>query len=72
MLFAGTDGGTEHWGIIASLIETCNLKDVDQLTCLIDARTKIVNGHANCEINQPPVVYEHQDLKAAGPKTALP
>jgi transposase len=25
-LFAGSDGGAEHWAIIASLIETCNTK----------------------------------------------
>ena len=24
-LFAGSDGGGEHWAVIASLIETCNL-----------------------------------------------
>jgi transposase len=30
-LFAGSDGGAEHWAIIASLIETCKLNDVDPL-----------------------------------------
>jgi hypothetical protein len=28
-LFAGSDGGGEHWAIIASLIETCKLNAVD-------------------------------------------
>lgn len=28
-LFAGTDGGAEHWAVIASLIETCKLNGVD-------------------------------------------
>ena len=28
-LFAGSDGGAEHWAAIASLIETCKLNDVD-------------------------------------------
>src|ERR1700738_5087374 len=27
-LFAGSDGGAEHWAVIASLIETCKLNDV--------------------------------------------
>src|SRR5258708_32674292 len=27
-LFAGSDGGAEHWAVIASLIETCKLDDV--------------------------------------------
>lgn len=30
-LFAGSDGGAEHWAIIASLVETCKLNDVDPL-----------------------------------------
>jgi transposase len=30
-LFAGSDGGAEHWATIASLIETCKLNDVDPL-----------------------------------------
>jgi len=29
-LFAGSDGGAEHWAIIASLIETCKLNDIDR------------------------------------------
>jgi hypothetical protein len=43
-LFAGSDGGAEHWAIIASLIETCKLNDVDPLAYLTDALTRIVNG----------------------------
>jgi transposase len=27
--FAGSDGGGEHWAVIASLIETCKLNGVD-------------------------------------------
>ena len=30
-LFAGSDGGAEHWATIASLIETCKFNDVDPL-----------------------------------------
>jgi hypothetical protein len=30
-LFAGSDGGAEHWAVVASLIETCKLNDVDPL-----------------------------------------
>jgi hypothetical protein len=29
--FAGSDGGAEHCAVIASLIETCKLNDVDPL-----------------------------------------
>ena len=28
-LFAGSDGGAEHWAVIASLIETCKLNGVE-------------------------------------------
>lgn len=31
-LFAGSDGGAEHWAVIASLIETCKLNGVDPRT----------------------------------------
>jgi transposase len=30
-LFAGSDGGAEHCAVIASLVETCKLNDVDPL-----------------------------------------
>ena len=43
-LFAGSDGGGEHWAIIASLIETCKLKDIDPLPYLADVITRIVNA----------------------------
>ena len=35
-LFAGSDGGAEHWATIASLIETRKLNDIDPLTYLTD------------------------------------
>jgi transposase len=38
-LFAGSDGGAEHWATIASLIETCKLNDVDPLGYLTDVLT---------------------------------
>jgi transposase len=50
-LFAGSDGGGEHWAIIASLIETCKLNGVDPQTYLADVLTKIVNHHPNSRID---------------------
>ena len=35
-LFAGHDAGAVNWGVIASLIETCKLNDVDPHTYLAD------------------------------------
>jgi len=51
-LFAGSDGGAEHWATVASLIETCKLNDIDPLAYLTDALTRIVNGHPNRDIDQ--------------------
>jgi transposase len=64
-LFAGSDGGAEHWATVASLIETCKLNDIDPLAYLTDALTRIVNGHPNRDIDQLlPWAYRKQDLKA--------
>jgi len=51
-LFAGSDGGGEHWAVIASLIETCKLNDVDPHAYLADVISKIVNGHPNSRIDE--------------------
>ena len=65
-LFAGSDGGAEHWAIIASLVETCKINDVDPLAYLTDVLTRIVNGHPNRDIDQLlPWSYRGQSLKAA-------
>jgi transposase len=64
-LFAGSDGGAEHWAVVASLIETCKLNDVDPLAYLTDVLTRIVNGHPNRDIDQlVPWAYRTQSLKA--------
>ena len=51
-LFAGSDGGSEHWAIIASLIETCKLNRVDPHAYLTDVISKIVNGHPNSRVDE--------------------
>jgi transposase len=51
-LFAGSDSGGEHWAIIASIVETCELSGVDPHAYLADALTKIVNGHLNGQIGE--------------------
>ena len=64
-LFAGSDGGAEHWATVASLIETCKLNDIYPLAYLTDALTRIVNGHPNRDIDQLlPWAYRKQDLRA--------
>jgi hypothetical protein len=50
-LFAGSDGGGEHWAVIASLIETCKLCDIEPHNYLADVITRIVDGHPNSQID---------------------
>jgi transposase len=49
-LFAGSDGGAEHWAVLASLIETAKLNDLDPEAYLADTITCIVGGHPQSQI----------------------
>jgi len=51
-LFAGSDGGAEHWAVVASLIETCKLNTVDPQAYLGATITRIVQGHPQSRINE--------------------
>ena len=51
-LFAGSDGGAEHWAVIASLIETCKLIGVEPHAYLADIITRIVNGHSQSRLDE--------------------
>ena len=51
-LFAGSDGGAEHWAVIASLIETCKLIGVEPHGYLADVITRIVNGHPQSRLDE--------------------
>jgi hypothetical protein len=50
-LYAGSDGGGEHWAVIASLIETCKLIGVGPQAYLTDVITRTVNAHPNSRID---------------------
>jgi transposase-like protein len=41
----GTDGGGEHWAILASLIETCKLNDINPQAYLADILARIANDY---------------------------
>jgi len=51
-LFAGSDQGGDHWAVIASLIETCKLNQVDPQVWLADTLTKLVAGHPASALDQ--------------------
>jgi transposase len=65
-LFAGSDGGAQHWAVIASLIETCKLTGVEPYAYLNDVITRIVNGHQQSKIDEllPWAYLAVGDLKA--------
>jgi transposase len=64
-LFAGSDGGAEHWATIASLIETCKLNGVEPHAYLADIIARIVAGHPQSQIDDLlPWAYIAQPLKA--------
>ena len=43
-LFAGADSGGKHWAIVATLIQTAKLNDVEPLAWLTDVLKRIVSG----------------------------
>jgi transposase len=65
-LFAGSDRGGEHWAIIASLVETCKLCEVDPQAYLADVLNRIATGHLNTRIDDllPWAYATAPDLKA--------
>ncbi|PWC96019.1 transposase [Azospirillum sp. TSO5] len=63
-LFAGSDGGGEHWATIASLAETCKLSGVDPQAWFADVLTKLASGH--------PITKLHEMLPWAFARQAEP
>lgn len=51
-LFAGHDAGAQNWAMLASLIETCKLNQVEPHAYLTGVLTAIVNGHKQKDIGQ--------------------
>jgi len=51
-LFAGHDEGAENWAILASLIETCKLREIDPYTYLADMLTRLVNLWPNNRLDE--------------------
>jgi transposase len=51
-LFAGSDGGAEHWAILASLIATCKMNGIDPQAYLADVLARIVNRHPMSRLDE--------------------
>ena len=44
-LFAGSDGGTARWAVVASLLATAKLNDVEPFAYLKDVLERLSNGY---------------------------
>ena len=67
-LFAGSDGGGEHWAIHATLIETCKLNGVDPGAYLTDIFARLAEGHPINRLDELLPwnwAAAHQDRRAA-------
>ena len=51
-LFAGHDNGAENWAILASLIETAKLSNIDPQAWLADCLTRLVNLWPNNRLDE--------------------
>jgi transposase len=60
-----SDGGGEHWAIIASLVETAKLNDVDPQAYLANVIARIVAGHPQSQLDELlPWAYAPAPIKA--------
>lgn len=50
-LFAGHEAGAQNWAMLASLIETCKLNEIDPQKWLTSTMHAIVSGHKQAQIN---------------------
>ena len=50
-LFAGSDGGAERWAIVASLLATAKLNDVEPFTFLRNVLERLSDGHPMSRID---------------------
>lgn len=50
-LFAGHEIGAENWAMLASLIATCKMNDVNPVTYLTDTLRAILDGYPNSGID---------------------
>lgn len=51
-LFAGHETGAQNWAMLASLIETCKLNNIEPHSYISGILTAIVNGHKQSHINE--------------------
>ena len=50
-LFAGLDAGAQNWAMLASILETCKLNNIEPYSYLTGVLTAIANGHKQKDID---------------------
>jgi hypothetical protein len=71
-MILGKEAG-EYWAVVASLIETCKMNDVDPESYLRDVLTKIVARHPMSRIDELlPFASAGESGKGRGLKHRLP
>jgi hypothetical protein len=68
-LFAGADSGGRHWAMVASLIQTAKLNDVDPLAWLTDVLERVVSGRTKRNELQTLMPWTWKDDNPAAVKT---
>src|SRR6202035_1341742 len=51
-LFAGSDGGAARWAVVASLLATAKLNDVEPFAYLKDVLERMSNGHPMTKLGE--------------------
>ena len=51
-LFAGSDGGAARWAVVASLLATAKLNDVEPFVYLKDVLERMSNGHPMSKLDE--------------------
>jgi transposase len=51
-LFAGSDGGAARWAVVASLVATAKLNDVEPFAYLRDVLERMSNGHPMSQLDE--------------------
>jgi transposase len=48
----GLEVGAENWALLASIVATCKLNDVDPVSYIDETLTAIINGHPQSRIEE--------------------
>ena len=64
-LFSGSSRGAEAWAILASIINTAKLHEIDPQTYLADVLEKVVSGNIKVNALHEPLPWKWKETQAA-------